>query len=190
VAYILNSLGHLWLAGVQIDWNGFYGSERRYRISLPTYPFERKRYWIDAEKQVYAAPIHAPIQKKSEEEFSEPRVLDEVQIVQKTEVRDDGAPTNSTEKEIACIWEELLGVEKISIHDNFFNLGGSSLIAAKLITKIKNAFGVKLSLGVIFQAPTVAELAVLVQKSKADSTNFMSSPGEKVSLNDVIKLIG
>lgn len=186
VAYILNSLGHLWLAGVQIDWNGFYAGERHYRISLPTYPFERKRYWIDVEKPVYAAVTR----KRSEEEFSEPRVSEEVQTVQKTEIRDDGAPTNSTEKEIACIWKELLGVKKISIHDNFFNLGGSSLIGAKLITKIKNAFGVKLPLGVIFQAPTVSELAALVQKSKADSANSMSFPGKKVNLNDVIKLIG
>ncbi|OGW37725.1 MAG: polyketide synthase [Nitrospirae bacterium RBG_13_39_12] len=186
VAYILNSLGHLWLAAVQIDWNRFYAGERRYRISLPTYPFERKRYWIDTEKPVYAAPT----QKRSEEEFRQPRVLDEVQIVQKTETRDDGAPTNSTEKEIAYIWKEILGVNKISIHHNFFNLGGNSLNGAKLITKIKNAFGVKLPLGVIFEAPTVAELAVLVQKSEADNTEFMNSQKKEVDLNYLTKLIG
>jgi acyl carrier protein len=185
-AFILNTLGRLWLAGVQVDWSGFYKDEHRYRLPLPTYPFERQRYWIDVEKPVYAAPT----QKRSEEESSEPCVLDEAQIVQKTETRDDGAPTNSTEQEIACIWKELLGVEKISIYDNFFNLGGTSLTGAKLITKIKNGFGVKLPLGVIFEAPTVADLAVLVQKSKADSTEFITSQKKSVGLSDVIKLIG
>jgi acyl transferase domain-containing protein len=47
VAFILNTLGQLWLAGVQVDWGVFYKDERRYRLPLPTYPFERQRYWID-----------------------------------------------------------------------------------------------------------------------------------------------
>ncbi|MEQ9672603.1 SDR family NAD(P)-dependent oxidoreductase [Coleofasciculus sp. G2-EDA-02] len=56
VAFILNTLGKLWLEGVQVDWSGFHLHEKRdllkaarlrYRIPLPTYPFERQRYWID-----------------------------------------------------------------------------------------------------------------------------------------------
>jgi len=46
-ADVLTALGKLWLAGVTIDWNGFYARERRRRVSLPTYPFERQRYWIE-----------------------------------------------------------------------------------------------------------------------------------------------
>ncbi len=49
-AFLLNTLGQLWLSGVQIDWSGFYAAERRHRIPLPTYPFERQRYWIEPEK--------------------------------------------------------------------------------------------------------------------------------------------
>ena len=45
--YLLRSLSQLWTADVTIDWAGFYADERRYRVSLPTYPFERQRYWID-----------------------------------------------------------------------------------------------------------------------------------------------
>ena len=47
LAVLLRTLGRLWLAGVQIDWNGFYQPEQRRRVPLPTYPFERKRYWFD-----------------------------------------------------------------------------------------------------------------------------------------------
>ncbi|MBD2344915.1 type I polyketide synthase [Anabaena subtropica] len=45
---LLQTLGRLWLAGVEIDWSGFYSHEQRHRLPLPTYPFERLRYWIDA----------------------------------------------------------------------------------------------------------------------------------------------
>ena len=45
---ILESLGRLWMAGVSPDWDAFYANERRLRTVLPTYPFERKRYWPDA----------------------------------------------------------------------------------------------------------------------------------------------
>jgi len=49
-AFLLNTLGKLWLAGVEIDWTGFYANERRHRLALPTYPFERQRYWIEPQK--------------------------------------------------------------------------------------------------------------------------------------------
>ena len=47
IACLLHSLGSLWLSGVAIDWTGFYGENRPQRIPLPTYPFERQRYWRD-----------------------------------------------------------------------------------------------------------------------------------------------
>lgn len=51
IRFLLQTLGRLWLAGVEIDWSGFYTHERRHRIPLPTYPFERQRYWIEPNKQ-------------------------------------------------------------------------------------------------------------------------------------------
>ncbi|WP_072620081.1 type I polyketide synthase [Spirulina major] len=46
-AFLLKSLGELWLAGVEIDWEAYFGEELHYRVPLPTYPFERQRYWLD-----------------------------------------------------------------------------------------------------------------------------------------------
>jgi len=48
-AALLKALGQLWQAGVELDWNGFFANERRRRICLPTYPFDRQRCWIDSE---------------------------------------------------------------------------------------------------------------------------------------------
>ncbi|PYP88083.1 MAG: beta-ketoacyl synthase [Blastocatellia bacterium AA13] len=47
LAHALNALGKLWLLGVQPDWTGFYAGQRRHRLLLPTYPFQRQRYWIE-----------------------------------------------------------------------------------------------------------------------------------------------
>ncbi|MEH2080292.1 MAG: type I polyketide synthase [Nostoc sp.] len=47
LGFILQTLGKLWLAGVNLNWSGFYAHEERDRLPLPTYPFERQRYWID-----------------------------------------------------------------------------------------------------------------------------------------------
>lgn len=51
INFLLNILGRLWLAGVEVKWSGFYTHEQRYRVPLPTYPFERQRYWIEPEIQ-------------------------------------------------------------------------------------------------------------------------------------------
>ena len=45
---VLQTLGRLWLAGLTVDWAAFFAGQQRRRVTLPTYPFERKRYWIDA----------------------------------------------------------------------------------------------------------------------------------------------
>jgi acyl transferase domain-containing protein len=51
VADLLDTLGRLWLAGVRVDWYGFHAHEYRHRLPLPTYPFQRQRYWIEPHKQ-------------------------------------------------------------------------------------------------------------------------------------------
>ncbi|MBA3804854.1 MAG: acyltransferase domain-containing protein, partial [Acidobacteria bacterium] len=50
-AFMLNALGKLWLAGAQVDWGQLYAGERRLRVPLPTYPFERQRFWLEPKPQ-------------------------------------------------------------------------------------------------------------------------------------------
>lgn len=58
MAFLLNALGRLWLAGVPVEWSGFYTHEQRHRIPLPTYPFERQRYWIEPQSKADNATHH------------------------------------------------------------------------------------------------------------------------------------
>ncbi|KOP26730.1 hypothetical protein AMR41_08910 [Hapalosiphon sp. MRB220] len=58
VAFILTTLGRLWLLGVKMHWSGFYQHEQRCHIPLPTYPFERQRYWIEPQKKADTLSKH------------------------------------------------------------------------------------------------------------------------------------
>jgi acyl transferase domain-containing protein len=71
-------------------------------------------------------------------------------------------PRNESEQALAAIWQELLGVERVGMHDNFFELGGHSLFAARVLSRLRQVFGVSLSLDALFDAPTIAELTLRV----------------------------
>jgi len=68
-----------------------------------------------------------------------------------------------TEATVAGIWTEVFGVGRVGVHDDFFALGGHSLIAGQIVARIRRAFGVDLPLGALFDAPTVAELCLKLQ---------------------------
>ena len=74
------------------------------------------------------------------------------------------APRTETEKKVAAMWVELLKVEQIGIHDDFFDLGGHSLMAIKALSRIREEFDVDLPLATLLQAPTVGQLAALLHK--------------------------
>ncbi len=73
-------------------------------------------------------------------------------------------PRNELKAQVASIWEELLGVRPVGVHDSFFDLGGHSLLAVKLLAKIEADCGRRLPLNVLFQRPTVAHLSELLAR--------------------------
>src|SRR3982075_3777867 len=76
-------------------------------------------------------------------------------------------PRTATEKELADLWAETFGLERVSIHDNFFDLGGHSLLVTHLISKIRAAFEVELPLGTLFEVSTIAGLAERLDHAQA-----------------------
>jgi thioesterase domain-containing protein/acyl carrier protein len=72
------------------------------------------------------------------------------------------APATPIERELAVMWRGVLGVERVGRHDDFFELGGQSLIAVRLFTSMKKRYAIDLPLSTLFEAPTIAECAAIV----------------------------
>src|SRR5207248_8831374 len=79
-------------------------------------------------------------------------------------------PRTDTERRLAEIWGKVLGVEDIGINDNFFALGGHSLMAVRLFAQIERKLGVRLPLSALFQSATIAGLAGLVERERGADT--------------------
>lgn len=80
-------------------------------------------------------------------------------------------PRNDVERFLAGLWTKLLGVEKIGIHDSFFDIGGHSLIAVRLFREIRNEFAVDLPISALFDAPTIADCAALIARVTGNSAS-------------------
>ncbi|MEW6234624.1 MAG: SDR family NAD(P)-dependent oxidoreductase [Candidatus Omnitrophota bacterium] len=87
---------------------------------------------------------------------------------------------NETEKAIANIWRRLLGIDSISIEDNFFELNGDSLLAAQVVTQIHKSMQIKLPLSALFDFPTVASLA-----KRIDEMQLATAGARMPASNDV-----
>ena len=86
------------------------------------------------------------------------------------------APRTAIETELARIWTQILGVEIISIDDNFFDLGGHSLMATRIISQIRSTFQLELPLLSIFEAPTISWLAKRIEMATETELGLASPP--------------
>ena len=151
VELVLQALGKLWGAGGQIDRTALHGGARRRRVVLPTYAFEHQRCWIEPAAR---AATHAPAPViELAAARAEPRVAP-----------DPAVELTAAQEVIAELWTELLGVPRVALHADFFDLGGNSLLGIQLHTRIKEQFDVDLSLKALLERSTVAGMAALVER--------------------------
>jgi amino acid adenylation domain-containing protein len=152
VAALFGSLGRLWVSGVRVDWQSFYAGQGRHRVPLPTYPFERRRHWIEAVgttvSTATAAPTAAPTRKA--------RPALRTGYV---------APRDLYEREIAYVWQEVLGVDQVGADDNFYELGGHSLLATQVASRLRDTFRAELPLQPLLGAATLAQAARIVREA-------------------------
>jgi acyl carrier protein len=91
------------------------------------------------------------------------------------------APRNATETHLATLWREILHVERVGIHDPFFTLGGNSLIATRLTSRLRAAFDLDLPLRTLFERPTIAALAAHIEalQMALQHRDHTETPGRK-----------
>jgi acyl carrier protein len=92
------------------------------------------------------------------------------------------APECETEQKLAAIWVEVLRVERVGRHEDFFELGGDSLAATQLVSRIRASLGVEIPLRLMFEAPTVAGFAEYIGTIK--TIEWMSSESATQSGSD------
>jgi polyketide synthase PksJ len=81
------------------------------------------------------------------------------------------APRNEMEQMIAHIWQEMLGIKRMGIQDDFFMLGGDSLLGVQLISRLQEVFPVDLPLAILFEHPTIAQMAMAVAERLAEQVD-------------------
>ena len=158
LSVFLKSIASAWTQGVNIDWSSYYRDEKRARIPMPTYPFERKKHWLN----------HVPLemgtvdqnavkegQHDNDAHGAEPDMEPEY-FHERPEMDNDYVEAESSEeKYLVGIWQELLGMGGIGVTDDFFDLGGHSLLAASIINRINEDYESDINIDRFFQNPTI-----------------------------------
>jgi amino acid adenylation domain-containing protein len=91
------------------------------------------------------------------------------------------APSTPVEELLSRLWAEVLRVESVGMRDDFFALGGHSLLATRLVSRVRESFGVELPVRSLFEAPTVRELAGHVEAALRDRSGTQAPPVVRVS---------
>lgn len=196
------ALGRLWSAGVQPDWARYFDRERRKRVSLPTYPFERKKHWIEApapvvpsQQQLLSTPASTtiPLERKTPmlPTFSEP--------VQERRLR--------LQPMVANLFEELSGIAVApeAFDASFMDLGFDSLFLTQVTQALQRRFGVKVTFRqIVEQYSTIRAVAERLdaqmpvdkfpaeqatQPASAVPTDFptQSAPASNSAIEDLIQ---
>jgi len=168
-SFLLNTLGRLWLAGVPIEWPAFYAQERRYHIPLPTYPFDLQRCWIEPRKPLHTTATETGTRPAGDDD-DKAKELDQA-VSRRFVPTPYVAARYELEEKLAQVWRQVLNGQQVGIYDNFFALGGDSIRATQLVTRVSETFQATVSLRDIFNSPTVADLAVIIVQKQAEQAD-------------------
>ncbi len=151
---LLQAVGQLWLHGGSIDWHSFYQQETRSRIPLPTYPFDRQRYWIDP-------PVHPDRLKNALQPIDPP--VQFKNIISEPPVPAMSANRNETLiQTLKAVIEETSGLEMTGVDESmtFLEMGLDSLSLTQVGLALKKKFKVKVTLRQLLEIyPSYATLA-------------------------------
>jgi len=177
---ILFAIGKLWLKGISIDWDAFYGSEKHHKMPLPTYPFEKKRYWIDAPGMIDDEPASESVLPISTESV-------EVESLKQDDECVDSSEKNTRRKQICDVIhseiERLSGISSKHLDEKrtFVDYGFDSLMLTQIASVLQERFKVQvrfIQLNVNYPNieklsryidETLSDKEVVVSKSKHDA---------------------
>lgn len=158
---VIDAVGRLWAAGVDIDWSGFHVGERRRRVPLPSYPFQRHEYRLDLPALTGPEPAARWTRPQVTASTAEPVSTPISESAGNPAVGSAEAGSAMAEL-VSAVWREVLGVTEVDPDGNFFDLGGDSLTGLRVIRALSDRSGIDLDPVDVFEAPTVRALAKLL----------------------------
>jgi len=191
--YLLNRLGNLWGRGVKIDWQKLHTGKKKQRISLPTYPFEGRPYCFDTlpgrdsrERDQTAGSIGMPMKENDKNASGMNRVNrrpgneKRVEILQPRPALTSEyiPPANQIQQKLVQIWEKFFGVQPVGIEDDFIEIGGDSLKAAVLVTRIKEQLALEIPITEFFNRPTINALSSLAVREPGKFPSSFNNTGQ------------
>jgi len=171
---LLSSLGRLWTAGVQPDWQAFHAGARRKRVLLPTYPFDRKRFWIEPARTAAADTLS----NASTPSFTQPMPPAMETAIFPAPVEDISMPTSASSaaddaamlNDLKALIADLSGTDLADAEADasFLELGFDSLFLTQLTQGIQSKYRVKLTFRQIMESyPTLDSLAKHLEETVA-----------------------
>ncbi len=151
---LLDAIGRLWRQGVDIEWTALHHGQRRRRVPLPAYAFDRKRYWIERRVGATATAATEMPMETGLDASASADAADERRDLRSAYVH----PGNEVEEKLVAIWTAYLGVERIGVRDDFFELGGDSLLATRIHAQIRSDLGIELPLAKMFEFTTIRRI--------------------------------
>jgi iturin family lipopeptide synthetase A len=165
---VLASLGELYVNGATVDWRALDGDAPRPRIDLPTYPFERTRYWIDPTPAHSAAErSHASMSNREPRAAAASRQTETTATSRSTRE----ATVDNIRRRLRELVARMLMLkpEEVDVHQSLIEIGADSLILADAIRTIDETFGVKLRMRQIFEdLPTLDCIAAHLAQTLGD----------------------
>jgi acyl transferase domain-containing protein/thioesterase domain-containing protein len=158
--HLLSSLATLWKKGLAIEWHRLYQNEKQLRVLLPSYQFDEKRYWIDpAIRLNYGAGISW--ENNQTIPFSNPESEEHQDT---SEISDNSGQSREgvIKNELSQIWKTVLGIDQVDHSVSFFDLGGDSLSAVQMFSKLHQKTGINLQLATLFETPSIATLSAKI----------------------------
>jgi hypothetical protein len=165
-----------YVAGAEVPWNQIL---RGRCVAVPTYPWQQQRLWANVDGCFAALPhgastagngtpiVHDPHAsdgngraRSAPREHMQPRPEMTTPYV---------APESPLERDLAASWSEILHVDRVGVHDAFFELGGDSLQATMLLNRLRTRIGEKIQASVLFENQTVSDWATYLRTEHAEA---------------------
>jgi acyl transferase domain-containing protein len=183
---MLSALGQLWLNGAAVDWTKYYGNEPRGRIRMPTYPFERKRFWIEP------APVML-VPRRSADGFVHANQNGPSNGSTNGELRNEPAdeavrassPREQLTAELRALFGKLLGLDLATVSGatTFLEMGFDSLMLTQASQGIEKKFGARIPFGQLMGKLSTFDLlaSALDGVAETDRTNRNGAPANRVA---------